>query len=384
MATIRKRAWRTPSGAERTAWIVSYSVAGRRHIKTLPSKKAAEAWRAETLHEIARGVHAPASTSITVEKAAEMWLTQCRTDGLEAATLAQYDQHARLHINPLLGSIRLAELSSASVVDYRNTLITKQRKSRALAAKILTSLGAILACAQAAGLASRNVVREQQRDTGRRARKLDKRHDKRLEAGVDLPTKDELRAILRAAEGLETRWRSLITTLIFTGLRASELRGLRWSDVDLAGSNLTVRQRADRYQEIGSPKSAAGKRTVPFAPIVANTLREWRLACPRGPLDLVFPNGAGGVEQLHIITTALKACQLAAGIKGDGRAPKYGLHSFRHAAASLFIDLGLSPKRIQALMGHSSIGVTFDVYGHLFPSPDDDAAAMLRLQTALA
>jgi integrase len=163
------------------------------------------------------------------------------------------------------------------------------------------------------------------------------------------------------------------------GLRASELRGLAWKGVDLAGGSLTVRQRADRYQEIGSPKSAAGQRTVPLPPIVVNTLREWRLACPKGPLDLVFPNTAGGVEQLHIITAALKACQVAAGIKGDGRGPKYGLHSFRNAAASLFIDLGLSPKRIQALMG-----VTFDVYGHLFPSPDEDAATMLRLQAALA
>ena len=307
MATIRKRAWRTPSGAERTAWIVSYSVAGRRHIKTLPSKKAAEAWRAETLHEIARGVHAPASASITVEKAARMWLKQCRTDGLEAATLAQYEQHVRLHINPLLGGIRLADLSSASVVDYRNTLITKQRKSRALATKIMTLLGAILATAQAAGLASRNVVRDQQRDSGRRSRKLDKRHDKRLETGIDLPTKDELRSQL----------------LIFTGLRASELRGLAWKDVDLAGSNLTIRQRADRYQEIGSPKSAAGKRSVPLPPIVVNTLKEWRLACPKGALDLVFPNGAGGVEVLHVITSRPARSPPASRAKGAPRATAY-------------------------------------------------------------
>lgn len=147
---------------------------------------------------------------------------------------------------------------------------------------------------------------------------------------------------------------------------------------------LTVRQRADRYCEIGSPKSSAGQRAIPLPPIVINTLREWKLACPKGPLDLVFPNAAGGIEALHVITAALRQCQIAAGIKGEGRGPKYGMHSFRHAAASLLIDLGLSPKRIQSVMGHSTIGVTFDVYGHLFPSPDDDAAAMLRLQAALA
>jgi integrase len=59
------------------------------------------------------------------------------------------------------------------------------------------------------------------------------------------------------------------------------------------------------------------------------------------------------------------------------------LHAFRHAAASLFIEQGFSPKRVQALMGHSTIQVTFDTYGHLFPSQDEDHAAMQQLQARL-
>jgi integrase len=65
------------------------------------------------------------------------------------------------------------------------------------------------------------------------------------------------------------------------------------------------------------------------------------------------------------------------------RAPKYGLHSLRHTVASLFIEQGFTPKRVQALMGHSSIQMTFDVYGHLFPSAADDQAAMTQLQARL-
>jgi len=57
-------------------------------------------------------------------------------------------------------------------------------------------------------------------------------------------------------------------------------------------------------------------------------------------------------------------------------------HSLRHTAASLFIEQGFSPKRVQALMGHS-IGTTFDTYGHLFPSAEDDQAAMSQLQARL-
>jgi len=81
-----------------------------------------------------------------------------------------------------------------------------------------------------------------------------------------------------------------------TCLRASELRGLAWSDVDLKEGVLAVRQRADLYCTIGSPKSASSRREVPLMPIVVNTLREWKLACPKSDLDLVFPTGNGATR----------------------------------------------------------------------------------------
>jgi integrase len=229
MATVTKRHWKTAGGLERAAWIVSYSAAGKRHIRTFPSKREADAWKVETLHEIARGIHTPPTASITVAEAGERWIEQCRTDGLEATTVRQYHQHLDLHIMPIIGPMKLAHLSPASVIDFRNALIRKGR-SRALASKVLVSLGAILGTAMAAGLVARNVVRDQASGHAKRQRRLEKRHDKRLEVGVDIPTKDEIRALLAACQG---RWRLLIVTVIFTGLRASELRGLRWSDVEL-------------------------------------------------------------------------------------------------------------------------------------------------------
>jgi integrase len=227
----------------------------------------------------------------------------------------------------------------------------------------------------------RNVVHDAARLRKGRDRRLDSRHEKKLEVGIGIPAKDEIRLMLRHAAG---RWRPLIVTAVFTGLRASELRGLTWGDVDLDTEQLTVRQRADRWNTIGSPKSAAGKRTVPLAPIVINTLKEWKLACPKGERNLVFPNTIGNIEGLEKIRRlGLGPLQAKAGITTDRRRPKYGLHSLRHAAASLFIEEGWSAKRVQAVMGHSSIQMTFNVYGHLFPSPDDDREAMRRLQARL-
>jgi integrase len=378
VASVRKRTWKT-GAAVKTAWVADYfDQAGKRRLKTFDTRKAADAWLVNARHEVSQGIHTPASTSITVAEAGDLWHEQGQTDGLEPSTLMQYRQHLEFHIKPLIGAAKLAELSPGMVQSFRNDLI-RQGRSRVMAKKVISSLGAILANAMAAGKVARNVVREQSRET-RRQNRLDKRHGTHLQVGVDIPTKDDIRAMLAYAQG---RWRPLIVTAIFTGLRASELRGLQWSDIDLDAGELTVRQRADRWGTIGSPKSDSGKRAVPLAPMVVNALKEWRLACPKGPADLVFPNGKGRPEQITSIHyRGLGPLQHAAGIS-DSDKPKYGMHSLRHAAASLFIEQGFSPKRVQALMGHSTIQMTFDTYGHLFPAPEDDQTAMQQLQARL-
>jgi integrase len=162
-------------------------------------------------------------------------------------------------------------------------------------------------------------------------------------------------------------------------LRASELRGLRWDDVDLRQARLYVRQRADRYKKIGKPKSESGERTVPLPPMVVNTLREWKLKCPKSEYGIVFPTGAGGIEyHSNIVHRGLGPTQIAAGIVTKDSKPKYpGLHSLRHFYASWCINrikdggLELPLKMVQERLGHSTLALTADVYGHLFPSGDD-------------
>jgi integrase len=155
--------------------------------------------------------------------------------------------------------------------------------------------------------------------------------------------------------------------------------------VDLQTGVLHVRQRADRFNRLGPPKSRAGRRTVPLAPMVINTLKEWKLTCPRTDLDLVFPSEKGGIIwhgnlYLRGWRVLLDHCDLA-GTK-DGQRP-YTFHSLRHAAVSLMIETGWPPKKVQEIIGHGSIQMTLDTYGHLWPTPDDDRAAMARLEARL-
>ncbi|MFY9839975.1 MAG: site-specific integrase [Xanthobacteraceae bacterium] len=200
----------------------------------------------------------------------------------------------------------------------------------------------------------------------------------KLEIGKDIPTRDEIQRIIEAAAPGKAR--AQLLTAALTGMRASELRGLRWSDVDLAKRQINVRQRADRYRKIGQPKSVAGTRTIPIGDMVVNTLREWRIQCPKGLANLVFPTRAGTIEyHPNVVQRILWPALLGAGVVDARGKPKYGMHALRHFYASWCINrkadggLELPPKSVQARLGHASIVMTLDIYGHLFPSHDDGA-----------
>jgi integrase len=188
-----------------------------------------------------------------------------------------------------------------------------------------------------------------------------------------------VRAIVGSLNAAAGRYGLLLLTAVFTGLRASELRGLRWEDVDLKRGELHVRQRADRYNAFGKPKSEAGERTVPLPPMVVTALREHRLSSPRSELDLVFPNVRGGVEHRNsIVKCGFHPAQIAAGVVDQHGGAKYkGLHSLRHFYASWCINrrvdggLELPLKLVQTRLGHASIQMTADTYRHLFPRGDD-------------
>src|SRR5262249_31025458 len=136
-------------------------------------------------------------------------------------------------------------------------------RSPTMVRKVRISLGALLGDAQRRGLVGQNVVHVRSRGHRNKDARTAARHKGKLRVGIDIPSLDEIRTIIAATSdsGSEER-RPLLLTAIFTGLRASELRGLRWADADLKRGEIHVRQRADRYGSIGRPKSAAGERTV--------------------------------------------------------------------------------------------------------------------------
>ena len=94
MTTIRKRQWTAPDGTVKQAWLVDYrDQAGKRRFKQFARKKDAEAWGVNAASEVQRGVHTADSTSITLSRAADLWLAHVKASDREPTTVAAYDQH---------------------------------------------------------------------------------------------------------------------------------------------------------------------------------------------------------------------------------------------------------------------------------------------------
>ncbi|WP_041391023.1 tyrosine-type recombinase/integrase [Sphingobium chlorophenolicum] len=385
MTSIRKRTWTAPNGEEKNSWQVDYAdSSGKRRRKAFARKKAAEAWLTTAAYQVTQGVHTPDSQSITVTKAADLWLKRGEREKLEASTLAAYGQHVRLHIIPLCGDRKLSQITRPMAEGWRDDLMEKL--SRPMASRVLRSLTAIVSEAQSRGYVAQNVV------AGVKMRRA-----KREKPKVVIPTKADLKSVINAAKtSTEPMAYPLALIAVFAGLCASELRGLPWRCIDLKAGTVTVDQRADLKNVIGPPKSEAGYRTIPLPASAIAALTAWKLACPPTDQDLVFPSLAKRVmSHQYMNVNIMGAIQLAAGIADpvmkDGKpaldkeqrpmmAQRHTLHDFRHAAASLWIEQRVNPKRVQKWMGHSSIQVTFDTYGHLFDQADQDGAIAAAIE----
>jgi integrase len=195
--------------------------------------------------------------------------------------------------------------------------------------------------------------------------------------GLTLPAcRARRERIARAAEAhaliaaLPVQDRALWATALFAGLRRGELRALRWGDVDFEAGLVRVERGWDDREGPIVPKSRAGRRRVPLTGPLRAHLAEHRLR-QSGDSELVFGRPDGGAFSSEAQTLRARAAWRAAGLS------PIGLHECRHTYAAFMIAAGVNAKALCAYMGHSSITMTLDRYGHLLPGNEREAAELL-------
>lgn len=411
MASLQKRTWTNKTGEISTAWRVTYTdQSGRIRTKQFEKRSEAKQFRDTVTTQVIDGTHVHDRDTITVKEAAKIWLkaTMNGRDGrapVEEHTYKTYRSTVRNQIEPRLGSVKLSKLSRAAIAAFRDDLLA-DGVTRFTTKRAVSTLGAIIDEAMSRELVAVNRARGVKVAT--RTRDVDEDDER-----VDIPDADRVRDLVARARlwsqappaivinGRATnnprfakeRGRMLYVLLrvaIATGMRISEILGLPRSNVDLSASTVAVSQRLSQSGKIGKPKSKAGYRTLDIPGDVVKELREWILQRPKGELDLVFPNASGGVEHYTNfrrrfwlpLMQEIGAARMVPSGDGNGLELEsdFTIHSLRHFHASQYIATGADPLDVKTRMGHSSIQVTYDVYGHLFQSAEAQARRRAQVE----
>lgn len=302
----------------------------------------------------------------------QRWLEDTARHSIRASTHERYSRMMRLHILPELGHLKLARVSAGDLDACYTRLLDK-----GLSAKTVRLGHAIvhraLSHALRRGAVASNVAAIATVPTAPRRE-------------YSTLTPEEAGRLLKAA--MSDRLYALYSLALNTGMRQAEILGLRWSDIDLAGAVLHVRQQVYRLKGewvFTEPKTAAGRRTISLSGACVEALRERRLAQNKErlraqtweDLDLVFSTTTGTpTEKGNLLRRSFQPLLERAGLR------PMRFHDLRHVCASLLLAAGTNPKVVQERLGHSSIAVTMDIYSHTLPSLQADAAE--RMETLLA
>ncbi|MBC7248395.1 MAG: site-specific integrase [Actinobacteria bacterium] len=352
MAYIKKRAW--PSG--KISYIIGFrDQHGRWRERTAgPRRKDAEALLARVQREIAAGTYGREG-DITFAEFLDGYL---RTrDDLKESTLADYERTLRKHALGRIGKLPLREITPRTVQALLSDL-EMDGVSPALRGKVLRYLKAALRHAVSLELIDRDPCR------AIRAPRVKTKEQRHLAPG-------EVEALIQAAEA---EVKPIIALAAYAGLRQGEILALTGADIDFAREHITVRRTYHYAHGFSDPKTPASRRVVPMIPTLKAILLEYYRSrgTPR-PDDLVFSNRAGKpIDRRNLVNRGFERALEASGV------PRIRFHDLRHTYASMNIEGGVDPKTLQAIMGHSSIRVTMDIYGHLYREAFQRAARALE------
>lgn len=329
--------------------------------KTFKNLTDARAWRAET-HSALRAGTLRAPTKTTLREAAEEWLTAAEAGVIRTkaghpykpSAMRAYEQALRTKVIPELGHLRLSSLARTAIQDLVDSLIA-DGKSPSTVRNAVLPLRAIYrrAITRADVLVNPTLGLAMPAPRGTRDRI------------ADPPEADRLLRALRPED------RPVWATALYAGLRRGEIKGLRVCDVDLDRGVISVEQSWDDKAGPIEPKSRAGRRRVPIARQLRSHLAAHLLRSENSDPDDLFFAERGKVLNTEGMTKRARTSWKKAGLD------PIGLHECRHTYASLMIAAGVNVKALSVYMGHSSITVTLDRYGHLMPGHEGEAAEML-------
>jgi integrase len=361
------------------SWTIVYDlpvdvVTGRRRQKSQTvrgTKRDAERVLREVLLSLERGSYVKPN-KITLGELLRQWLRDYASMNTTERTQESYASIVGRHLIPGLGRISLVDLQAQNIQGYYAKKLSDGRADGkgGLSARSVVYhhriLSKALDYAVKMGLVVRNV-----------AKVVEPPRVGRVTMQTLSP--EEVSRFLDVAR--DTDYYVYFATLLYTGLRRGELLALRWRNLELGSGTLSVVETAYRLgngeYRVKEPKTAQSRRTVVLPPSLVELLKTYRfdqellriqLGISLSPDDFVFIRPNGSPMNPNAVTLAFRRIIKRAGLKG------IRVHDLRHTHASLMLMAGIHPKVVSERLGHANIGITLDLYSHVFPGLQEAAA----------
>lgn len=340
---------------------------GKRKRKTetvIGTKANAQRRLRELLSSIDKGLPID-NSKVSVGEFLRQWLKDYAEVNTSPKTSEGYRSKIELYLIPKLGSLGLSKLTAQQINRLYADMISKPLSTQTV---LHTHRILKLALGHAVkwGILARNVCDA-----------VDPPRVKRKEmVALDIP---DIQRLLETAE--PSPYKHVFFLALYTGLRRGELLGLRWSDVDLNHKTLSVNQNAIRLKGNGiiltKPKTERSRRLVQLssdAVMLLNVLKtQQKDQLEMAGIDwdersLVFHNSDGTTLSPDTVSHAFKKIVKQIGF------PNFRFHDLRHTHATIMLKEGVPPNVVSERLGHSSVSITMDIYSHVLPGMQEEAA----------
>jgi|SRR5579872_553801 len=339
-------------------WINLNPVGQPQKVRT---KKEADIEAGRIMQELREGTYCQCSS--TVADLLDRWIEDHKWK-VHTRSLDRYRTIATKHLKPALGQIMLRDLRSRHVRGFY-----AQARDAGVSSGVVRychiTLHAALKYAMQNDMLKHNVADSVEKP-------------KQPKAEIRALTNDELARVLKAAEGSD--YRVPIYLAASCGLRRGEALGLKWSNVDFENARLVIRDSLDKTKgqlTFKEPKTNSSRRAVSIpattmALLKAHRATQAKQRLAKGPAyrdnDLVVAEADGSPMDPDVLTKGFTKLARSLNIAG------VHFHCLRHTAATTMLASGVHPKVVQECLGHSSIAITLDIYSHVAPTMQEDAA----------
>jgi integrase len=351
---------------DKNKWRAAVIVDGKRLSRNFDTKIECSAWIKEAQSQIERGMTYQ-KANVTLGDFIQQWLEIHKTT-LAPKTALQYEQLVQNYIVPQVGKIKLRELRLDRVEAHYVTLQKNGLSSRSVRfvhAILHKSLNDAIRRGYVGYNAAQGAILPRSE----------------LKEMVFLDTDEVLQFLITVQE---SPYNALYTLAIKTGMRKGELLALKWSDLNWQSGTILVQRQVQRIKGQGlvfrPPKTRAGRRTIQLGEKTLETLRKQLARCKLlesvtgdnwKDLNLIFPSTVGTPLGGSNISRDFRKQLEKASVKN------IRFHDLRHTAASLMLNNGVPVLVVSKILGHSKTSTTLDIYGHLIPTMQENAARIM-------